>query len=307
MTLDKPLISVIIPSYNHYKYISLTIDSVLEQTYPNLELIIVDDASNDNTSDVVERYRIKCEEKFKRFEFVKKEKNKGIIDSLNTAISFSSAEFVFIIASDDVIKIDCIEILEKFLSTNPDYASVRGDNDFLDSDNNIIYWDKKQKSVYEISLASYKTFAQYLKTARSDVDFYSDDFGSYVSLLKGNYIPNGSLFRKKCIVDVGGYKEEMLEDWYMHLQIAKKYKIKYIDKVLYSYRWHDSNTIKQRKAAKEIYKKTFINEKEFCYDNGHKELWDELYKDLNKNFIGKLQKEVERFTSRIHNKFFVKI
>jgi Glycosyltransferases involved in cell wall biogenesis len=92
---DPPAVSVIIPTYNRAHTISQSIISILNQTYNNFELIIVDDGSTDNTEEVVKNFNDK------RIKYIAHKENRGAASALNTGISFSSGSFVTFNGSDD--------------------------------------------------------------------------------------------------------------------------------------------------------------------------------------------------------------
>lgn len=91
-----PLVTAIIPSYNHAKWIGNAIESVLNQTYKNIELIIVDDGSNDNSKDVIAKYTSDS-----RIRAIFKEKNKGQGHSFNLALDIANGKYIQILPSDD--------------------------------------------------------------------------------------------------------------------------------------------------------------------------------------------------------------
>lgn len=247
------LISVIIPAYNHENYIQDTINSIISQSYKNLELIILNDGSTDNTDKKILDLFDLCHKRFFNFEYINRE-NKGYISTLNELVKLAKGKYIYLIASDDIAKSEAIEILYNFINKNPKYGMVVGDNEIINENNEIVYWDEQRNIVKNIEDAKYKTFVEFLKCDRPDVDFNSNDFGSYKSLSRGNYIPNGYLYRQEAIINANGFKENTLEDWYMNLQIARKYKIKYIDKILFSYRWHSNNTIKNKEFIDKLIK-----------------------------------------------------
>ena len=74
---NQPLVSICIPSYNHQNYISQTIESIILQDYQNIELIIIDDCSIDNSDAVINSFFDKCKARFSRFEYIKNAKNKA--------------------------------------------------------------------------------------------------------------------------------------------------------------------------------------------------------------------------------------
>ncbi len=262
---NNPLISVVIPAYNHENYVQGAIRSVIAQTYQNLELIVVDDGSHDNTWTKIQEMADACKSRFSNVILIRKE-NGGIISSLNLAIERMSGEYVYTMASDDLAKPDAIETLYDFAHKNPEYGMVVGDDDIIDSDGARTYWDIDRNCV-PADQAVYKTFGEYLKKMRPEIDFNTDDFGTYPSLLRGNYVPNGYLIRTDLLRQIGGYRPGMLEDWHMAMQLAKITKIKYIDRVLFSYRWHETNTIKQidRVLPQEI--RSMAYERDYVYKN----------------------------------------
>ena len=242
MSGNNPLVSVLIPAYNHEKYVQETISSIINQTYENIELIIVDDGSPDSTWQKIQEMKDKCEQRFKRVHFETKE-NEGTCSTLNKLISLAQGEYVFFTASDDVALPLLIEKEVEFLSKNEDYALVVADNAIIDSDSKRCYWLEKQQVTYNKTQAKYETFARYLEDIRK-FKFTDNEFGSYKNLYKGNHIPNGFLVKKSIYKKTGLYKlEAPLEDWYMNLQISKYAKMKFIDEVLFYYRWHGNNTI----------------------------------------------------------------
>lgn len=97
MHSSQPLVSVIIPAYNHEKYVERAMRSVLEQTYPNIELIVVDDGSPDGTLSVINRVREQCDPAIK----VIAKSNGGVSSALNAGINASQGEYLAFLASDD--------------------------------------------------------------------------------------------------------------------------------------------------------------------------------------------------------------
>ena len=259
--MNKPLVSVIIPAYNHENYIQETISSIINQTYENIELIIIDDGSADNTWQKICEMEETCKKRFTNTIF-KTKTNEGICPTLNNLIDYAKGEFLFYIASDDIAKPTAIQDEVEFLAKHKDYAIVVGDNEFIDDNGQVCYWDKNLNCIYDKDKASYLTFGKYLQSDKN-FKFTSKHFGNYSSLLEGNYIPNGYLVRKSIYDFISPYtKDAPLEDYYLMLQIAKFAKFKYLDKVLLSYRWHANNTIKNKNEIEQYTKNTQIYEEE---------------------------------------------
>ncbi len=278
-TKDFPLVSVLIPAYNHENYIQETIESIINQTYPNIELIILDDGSKDKTWEKITELKPKCENRFVKIHFETKQ-NEGTCITLNKLLKLSSGEFVYIIASDDLAKPQAIEKEVKFLQDNPDYALAVGDNEYVDSMGKQIFRTQKAFTS-NIKNAKYKTVKEFL-SSKLKIDFLSDDFGSYKTLYKENYIPNGYLIRKNIFETIGNFtKNAPLEDFWLMLQISKYKKMKYIDEILFSYRIHDTNTIGNSTRMRELTTQTRNYEQKLLekYLTNHKN--DELLKIYN--------------------------
>ena len=278
-TKDFPLVSVLIPAYNHENYIQETIESIINQTYPNIELIILDDGSKDKTWEKITELKPKCENRFVKIHFETKQ-NEGTCITLNKLLKLSSGEFVYIIASDDLAKPQAIEKEVKFLQDNPDYALAVGDNEYVDSMGKQIFRTQKAFTS-NIKNAKYKTVKEFL-SSKLKIDFLSDDFGSYKTLYKENYIPNGYLIRKNIFETIGNFtKNAPLEDFWLMLQISKYKKMKYIDEILFSYRIHDTNTIGNSTKMRELTTQTRNYEQKLLekYLTNHKN--DELLKIYN--------------------------
>ena len=110
--MEKDLVSIIMPSYNTAPYIRETIQSVLDQTYQNWELIIVDDCSTDNTDGVVASI------KDDRIRYLKNEKNSGAAVSRNRALREAEGRWIAFLDSDDVWMPDKLEKQVSFMEKN---------------------------------------------------------------------------------------------------------------------------------------------------------------------------------------------
>ena len=104
--MDKDLISIIVPIYNVEKYIKKCIDSIINQTYTNLEIILVDDGSPDNCGKICDKYK----EKDDRIKVIHK-KNGGLSDARNAGIDIATGEYITFIDSDDYVAENYIEVL----------------------------------------------------------------------------------------------------------------------------------------------------------------------------------------------------
>ena len=96
--MNKELVSIITPMYNSEKYIGQTIESVLNQTYKNWEMLIVDDCSNDNSPNIVKEY-VQIDNRIK---YIRVNKNKGVSNARNTGLQQARGRFIAFLDSDDI-------------------------------------------------------------------------------------------------------------------------------------------------------------------------------------------------------------
>lgn len=304
MNMNK-LVSIIIAAYNHEKYIQETINACINQTYENLELIIIDDGSKDSTYSKIQEMADLCKKRFKNF-ICQTQENQGTCITLNRLISMANGEYVYMNASDDVPKPETIKKEVEFLENNPDYALCVGDNELIDSESKVCYWDKNHNIVYDVKQAYDKTFAQHLKRAKK-FNFNSEKFGTYQSLYLGNYIPNGYTIRNSVIKQIKFILDAPLEDWYLMLQISKKYKMKYLDEILYSYRQHSGQTICSKKHMLEMEKQTNEYEKKILDKIDENTVFPEVIEVKNKGALYKRQGIPYIFEIKSYSKYTNKI
>lgn len=122
--MTNPLVSVVVISYNSSKTIEETLDSIRNQTYSPLELIISDDASPDDTVNIAKAWMKKNRSRFVRAEILVAEKNGGIPVNLNRGIAVSNGEFLKSIAADDILLPNCISDNVAFMQANPEAKIV---------------------------------------------------------------------------------------------------------------------------------------------------------------------------------------
>ena len=131
-----PLVSVIMSVKNGLPYLPETINSVLQQSYPHWEMIIVDDGSTDNTWEVLQQY------KDPRITAIKQE-NTGVATAKNRAVAQSQGKYLAILDGDDLWLPRKLEQQVDFLENNPGYVAVGGYSDMIDYDGTYLYTEKK--------------------------------------------------------------------------------------------------------------------------------------------------------------------
>lgn len=130
-TTRQPLVSIITPSFNQGRYLEETMLSVLQQDYPNIEYIVIDGGSTDNSIEVIHRYE-------SRLGYWISERDKGQTEALNKGFAHAHGEILAWLNSDDVYYPGAVSEAVKFLLENPDIGMVYGDLDFINEDGRII-------------------------------------------------------------------------------------------------------------------------------------------------------------------------
>lgn len=125
----KPLVTILLPAYNCQNYIQQTIDSILNQTYPNFELLIINDGSTDNTSKIINNYTDN------RIKHIINEKNKGLIYTLNKGISIAKGKYIARIDADDICLPTRIEKQVNWLNNNNNTVIVATTVSFINEHN----------------------------------------------------------------------------------------------------------------------------------------------------------------------------
>lgn len=217
--------------------------AVMSQTWPNIELLVIDDGSTDSTWQILETLRPECEKCFTRVVF-QRQSNKGVSKTLRTLQSLAKGAFITGCASDDCFAVEnAVERMVQTLLDNPQYGVVAANCQFIDAKGQICYWNKDRSICYKYGEATYHTFVDFLKET---LPYFEDGyFGKYATLLRRNYIPNCFMYKTELLAKIEPLPNyPVLEDMFMWLQLSKITLFKYIDAVLFSYRWHDTNTSK---------------------------------------------------------------
>ncbi len=153
-TSDKlPLVTVCMSSYNYAKYIEAALNSLLAQTYPFIELIIIDDCSSDHSVSIINKWvlrnTVKCN-------FIVHKKNKGITRTLNGMVRLSSGKYVVLFASDDIMLPACIENQVKVLeSCGEEYGMCYSIAATMDEENNFTGYYNEGQPHYEGDVLEY--------------------------------------------------------------------------------------------------------------------------------------------------------
>ncbi len=202
--MSNPKVSVVLPTYNRAQYLDRAISSVLNQSYSDFELIIVDDASTDDTEKVVRSF------KDDRIRYIRNTKNLGGAEARNIGISMSKGKFIAFQDSDDYWLPDKLEIqMKAFEEAEPDVA--------------VVYTAFKKKT------GNREIIIPPPEVKKKEGYIYKE------LLYHVNFIGTPTaVVRKKVLQEIGGFDKRFprLQDWDLFLRIAKKYKFKFINKPL---------------------------------------------------------------------------
>lgn len=222
MVSNRPLVSVVMPAYNAEEFIASAIESILNQTLRNFELIIVDDFSNDKTSRIIKKYQ----EKDSRIRVITNEKNLQIANSLNKGVASAKADLIARMDADDESLPKRLELQYHYLNLHPEVAVV-GANIFI-IDKNGRTFSKREYPEKNIDLK--KVMFRYSPFAHPVV-----------------------MFRKKAFNEFNGYDTSRVpcEDVDLWFKLGSKYKFGTVPEFVLNYRIiqnSGSNSNKKLKA-----------------------------------------------------------
>lgn len=130
-SLHLPLVTVVTPSFNQAQFLERTIQSVIEQDYPNLEYIIMDGGSQDGSVDIIKKYASKLT-------YWESQKDKGQTDAINKGFSHASGEILAWINSDDTFEPGAVKRAVNYLVSHPEIGLVYGDCNFINAKDHVI-------------------------------------------------------------------------------------------------------------------------------------------------------------------------
>jgi glycosyltransferase involved in cell wall biosynthesis len=228
-----PLISVIVPNYNHEKYLVQRLESILNQTYPNFEVILLDDRSTDNSRTILNQYASNSKVSHCVFNDV----NTGnTFVQWNTGIHLAKGDFIWIAESDDFCDSNFIENVIKPLLENPDvvlsYCQSHRVNEKGEITGNWISHTETLNAEY------------FSKNELSDGNYFIENF-----LIFKNVIPNASavIFRKEAsfVCDFLEIDRDLryCGDWIFYFKIILNNKIAFVSKSYNSFRYHKNSVI----------------------------------------------------------------
>lgn len=225
-SIDGPLLSVVIPSYNHSRFIREAVDSVLNQTYRNIELIIIDDGSSDNTMDILASYRDS------RVQITSQE-NQGAHNAINNGLKMAKGEYLAILNSDDIYEKKRFEIMIDAMRHSPG-------TEFMCSHIRVINTEGKDLGIKK----GWHNMQSWLVPHPEISLGARNDFKGNLLMTNFTSTTSNFLFTRRLYEQIGGMRNlRFAHDWDFALRAAEVTECKLIEQPLMRYRIHESNTI----------------------------------------------------------------
>lgn len=235
------LVSIVVASYNHAKFLQQRMDSLMSQTYPNVEIIVIDDCSPDESVAVLRPY-----ETDPRVKLVVREKNAGWVAVSNQGIELSSGEFVIFANCDDGCEPRMIERLVDAMQRHPTAGIAFCRSLLVDEKGNVLGED------VVIQEPSFRA------RCAMDTLIGSAEMGRF--LLHACVIPNlsAALIRRECFDRIGQLSPDYkaCSDWALFFRIARSYDVAYVAEPLNQFRQHAA-TIRSVMKERDTYEEYF--------------------------------------------------
>ena len=216
-----PKVSVIIPTYNYSHFLGEAIRSVLDQTFGDFEIVVVDDGSTDDTKQVASRFADP------RIKYIYQE-NRGVSAARNTGISACCGDYVALLDSDDIWVPQKLELQVKILDSRPEVSAVCSDVNIIDIETgvfiNTLWNNDRRLGPFNPRMSSKKLFRRLLS--------------------RGCFIhPSSTLFRHVVFDEAGLFDESLRthEVWDMSVRVLLRFDMALIDIPLVNYRQHDTS------------------------------------------------------------------
>lgn len=228
MIKNKPIVSIITPTYNHEKYIGECIESVKAQTFSAWEMIIINDGSTDKTLEVAKKYA----EGDRRIHVIHQE-NKGIFrlaETYNTALTLSKGEFIAVLEGDDYWESQKLKIQTEVMT---------GDNSIIMGWGQAVSRVEFQKEIYQLHPAQQEKHLKY---------FSNDPPGSFFNSVFDNFFPPLTfIIRKDALIEIGGFIQILpfpSVDLSTILALSKLGKFYFFNQILGTWRIFPNQTTK---------------------------------------------------------------
>lgn len=253
-----PLVSVVVITYNSSGTVIETLDSVKNQTYQNIELIVTDDCSTDNTLEIVRTWLNDNPSRFVRSEVVAAERNTGVSGNNNRGVAKAYGEWIKMVAGDDLLLPNCIEEFVSFIGNNKEQVRI------CVSDVEPFCVDG------EVPKSLIDTYARFLEMEKES---YEQQRRRIMTGLA--FVGPGLFISRELFVEVGGFSEEYgnAEEWpFFYKIIMGGNRIYVLDKKLVRYRYVASSLCHFR-DDKGLTKRSY-------FEGRYRHYFDHAFKDL---------------------------
>lgn len=250
-----PLVSVGIVTYNSGKYIIEALESVKNQTYGNIELIVSDDCSKDNTVELCRKWIEENKTRFVNTELITVEKNTGTSANLNRLLAVCKGEWLKELAGDDALFPDCIKDFVNYIQSTPEAKCIVGKI-------REYKYTFDEKNAIDAGSMHFKNGDKLLERSAEE---------QLMRLIRGNsFIPPATIINVQVMRELGGYDEKygVLEDRPFYIKLTKAgYKVYGLDKYVLKYRSSDSNIYANTKYLFNYNhrKMSYLVQKDLCF------------------------------------------
>lgn len=251
------MVSICIPTYNGAKFLAEAMDSAIAQTYKNLEIIVSDDASKDDTLKIIASYKEKTDIPI----IIYDHKPSGIGANWNNCIKKANGEYIKFLFQDDILYLDCIEKMVTLFSEHTNLGLVACKRDFIiENPSEVINdWIKNYSNLQQ-------QFEEDTAITYLDKSFFKRQ--DFISPPLNNKIgePPTVLFKKSTIESIGYFDESLQQilDYVFYYRLLKKYSIAIINEPLVAFRIHNSQATNVNRNRKindyKLYDKILYNE-----------------------------------------------
>lgn len=245
-----PPVTVLVPTFNNGRYIREALDSVLNQSYRDFEVIVIDDGSTDDTAQVLSGYG-------ERVRYILQD-NRGVSAARNNGMRMARGRYVAFLDADDIWEPDNLRVKVALLEQRPELGAVFSNFELFSAEPGFKGGDMTRQYAF------FRTTGLTMADIMAETDIKFDVGGAprrgmagwiFESLFRGNFIlPSASLVRLAGVWEVGGFKEELhtQEDYEYWLRMAKRYPMGFVDEALVRYRKHPAQASDQSKIRQTV-------------------------------------------------------
>jgi glycosyltransferase involved in cell wall biosynthesis len=241
--MNSPLVSIIVPLYNHAQYITASLESFANEGHPNLEVVVIDDGSKDKSFEVAQAWFAQHLNTFSNV-ILERQENVGITKTLNRLVARANGEFITMVASDDLLLPGGIQTRLEALERHPDWLGVFGDATVIDA-----------QGIQTATSALRKINGANLKALELN------EFRAKEMILRWSVPGPVLLYRRQTIEIIGNYDETMiLEDRDFYLRLLARKALGFVKQPVAAYRLHARNTIRLMRVRQAVYEAVYRSE-----------------------------------------------